>query len=105
MIASPKGRDVYVYLASLRKDVVVRQNLKEGSRAAWIVVAKGCVELNGKRLTQFSSTCVTSVPSGPDGVEYDGSIELAGRSDDAEVFLIDTCLSKQAFAHAAAEDA
>ncbi len=105
LVASPEGRDVDVYVVSLRKELVVRPKLREGRRAAWIVVVKGCVELNGKPLSQFSSECVTSVPLDLDDVRSDGRIELVGQSDDAEVFLIDASISEEGLAQIRSESA
>ncbi len=105
LVAWPEGRDVDVYIASLRKELVVLPKLREGRRAAWIVVASGCVELNGKPLSQFSSECVTSVPLGLDDVRSDGRIELVGRSDDAEVFLIDAGISEEGVAQIRSDSA
>jgi quercetin 2,3-dioxygenase len=85
LIASPNGKDSSVtihqdaslYVALLAPGQEVHHELAKG-RYAWLQVAKGAVELNGKKLSQGDGAAVSEEP------------ELAIRATkDAEVLLFD----------------
>jgi hypothetical protein len=85
LIASPDGRegsvtihqDVSLYAAVLDADQQVSHELPAG-RHAWLQVARGAVELNGRELNQGDGAAVSGEPA----------LTIRGR-EDAEVLLFD----------------
>ena len=85
LIASPDGadgsvsihQDARLYVGLLAHGDEVTHNLNEG-RYAWLQVAKGAVELNGKALRQGDGAAVSEEPA----------LSIKG-SEDAEVLLFD----------------
>jgi len=85
LIASPDGKDGSVtihqdarlYVSLLAPGQEVKHDLGKG-RYAWLQVAKGAVELNGKRLAQGDGAAVSD----------EGTLAIKG-TDEAEVLLFD----------------
>lgn len=71
-------RDVDLYASLLDDGASVSHTVKPGS-GAWVHVARGSVELDGKTLDTGDSV----------GIARSGTITLTGASDDAEVLLFD----------------